>query len=323
MEQIFKFRVEALHEGERLDQFLITQLSEYSRTFIQTLIKNGHVHDVASSKIYVKPSLKVSQGIELNVTIPPPKEWHLKPEPNILFDIIDEDDHVLVIHKPDGLVVHPAPGHLSGTLVNGLLHYLGDQLKNIGGVERPGIVHRLDQFTSGLMVIAKSQEAFYSLQNQLQDRSLTRRYYGMCFGKPITPTGTIHTFFGRDPKNFEKMKAFNRPSSSLKEAITHYKVIESISYDHHDISLIEFSLKTGRTHQIRVHAAWKGCPIIGDMVYTPTHIHQKITHHRQTLHAYHLQFVHPLTKDLKSYTIPMADDMIQLYESISIKKITV
>jgi 23S rRNA pseudouridine1911/1915/1917 synthase len=316
MAQTFRCVVDTLHEGERLDQFLNTQLSGYSRTFIQTLIKDGGVRDSVSLKSYIKPSFKVMEGMTFHIAVPDPKEWHLEPEAGIHFDIIDEDDHVLVIHKPYGLVVHPAPGHASGTLVNGLLHHLGNNLKNIGGIERPGIVHRLDQFTSGLMVVAKTQIAFYSLQEQLKDRSLKRGYYGLCFGKPVTPAGTIHTFFGRDPKHFEKMKVFHRSSTSLKEAITRYKIIESIPYNHDMVSLIEFSLQTGRTHQIRVHAAWKGCPIIGDLVYTPPHIHQKITHHRQALHAYHLQFIHPLTQDLKSYTIPMARDLIELRKTI-------
>lgn len=267
--------------SERLDKFLVSSLPEFSRSRIQGLIADGFV-DV-NGRAAQKAGQPLETGDSLTVRIPPPVPTHLVAE-QIPLDVIFENDDLLVVNKPAGMVVHPAAGHSSGTLVNAVLGH-DPEIEGIGGEERPGVVHRLDKYTSGLILLAKNERAHRWLQDQFRLRQVEKTYLALVDGKPPTPSGRVEAHIGRDPKNRKRMAILS--ASKGREAISEYKTLAS--FKNH--TLLEFHPLTGRTHQIRLHCAFLKCPIVGDEVYgrkTST-----IPLARHFLHAIRLKIVLP------------------------------
>ncbi len=312
----------------RLDKALSITLPELSRSRVQMLIAQGHVS--RSGKPIADSAHKVKAGEEYCVNIPPPTSSEIKAMP-IPLSIVYEDEHMLVIDKPAGLTVHPAAGHYDDTLVNALLAHCGATLSGIGGVARPGIVHRIDKDTSGLLVVAKHDEAHRALAAQLAKRTLKRVYQCVVWGVPKPAQGTITGNIGRSPHNRKKMAIVK----GGKEATTHYKVIEG--YGIRDMgygkmksqipnpksqfslaSLLECRLETGRTHQIRVHLAHKGHALVGDPVYGSAPLRKRLPidfaldFPRQALHAAQLSLIHPITLKHMDFLSPLPDDMKRL-----------
>ena len=299
-EVIMEYKIENDDELIRLDKFLLDKL-DVSRSKLQEMIKQGLVlvNDSKKKNSYV---LRVNDVI--NVIGELKIETDVKPE-NMDLDIVYEDDYLMVINKPSGLVVHPAAGHYNGTLVNGLLAHTNSLSSNNGEV-RPGIVHRIDKDTSGLLVIAKDDKTHEELSKQLKDKTLSRIYVALVQGRINHDTGTIDAPIGRDPSDRKKMCV----TENGKEAITHFKVLERYK----DASLIECKLETGRTHQIRVHMSHIGHPLVGDFLYggeNPTLID------RQALHSYKLAINHPVTGERLVLEAPLPDDFIKVIEKIS------
>lgn len=292
----YSFEVEQDLEGTRIDLVLSLLLPDTSRSFIQKLIEEGHLlwnGSVCSSK-----KEKVHLGDKLEIEIPEPEKLEVKAE-DIPLDIIYEDDDVLVVNKPKGMVVHPAVGNYTGTLVNAIMYHCGDRLSSINGVIRPGIVHRIDKDTSGLLMIAKNDKAHEKLSKQLEDHSLTRRYVALVHNGFSKDEGIVDMPIGRDPKN-RLRQAVN--GSGAKNAITHYKVLERIG----KYTLIECRLETGRTHQIRVHMAYIKHPVAGDLVYGPKD--KEIHEEGQLLHAKILGFIHPSTEEYMEFSAPLPEN---------------
>lgn len=285
-------------EGIRLDKFLISKL-DVSRSKVQEMIKQGLV--TVNDKL-LKSSYNLKLNDKVKVLGKLIEETDAKPEEMDL-DIVYEDDDVMVINKPSGLVVHPACGHFSGTLVNGLLSHT-KSLSSSNGDLRPGIVHRIDKDTSGLLVVAKNDKAHEALSNQLKDKSLSRIYIALVSGRINHDTGTIDAPIGRDPYDRKKMCVTDENS---KEAITHFKVLDRYK----NSTLIELKLETGRTHQIRVHMAYIKHPIINDPVYG---LSKKTTSFGQMLHAKEITFNHPKTKKEMTFTCNVPDEFNDLLE---------
>ena len=279
-DRVLNFRFER-ETPERLDKFLVEQLQEFSRSRIQGLIVDGFV-DV-NGRAAKKAGQTLESGFNVTVRIPPPVPTDLVAE-DIPLDIVFENDDLLVINKPAGMVVHPAAGHSSGTLVNAVLGY-DPEIEGIGGEERPGVVHRLDKETSGLIVLAKNERAHRWLQDQFRLRKVEKTYLALVDGKPPTPSGRVEAYIGRDPSHRKKMAIVSE--SRGREAISEYKTVES--FDKH--TLLEFHPLTGRTHQIRLHCAFLGCPIVGDEVYGRKKPSVEIDRH--FLHAFRLKIVLP------------------------------
>lgn len=323
MSETHTFEIENMHDGLRLDKALTELCVDLSRARIQSLIKDGQIQ--VNGFIEKSASSKVDRGDEVTIIIPEIVEAAPKAE-NIALDIVFEDKHLLVINKPIGLVVHPGAGNWDGTLVNALLHHCGDSLSGIGGVARPGIVHRLDKDTSGLMIVAKHDKAHIGLSEQLSDRSLSRVYHALVFGTLMPMSGEIDKPIGRDLKNRQKMAVTAKNS---KEAITNYKVLKEYRGA---LSLVECKLQTGRTHQIRVHMAHKKHPLIGDPLYggqptairaglkkaqyDPELIENVINFPRQALHAKSISFIHPISDEFMSFDSDYADDFSNLLNSL-------
>lgn len=279
-DRVLNFRFER-ETPERLDKFLVEQLQEFSRSRIQGLIVDGFV-DV-NGRAAKKAGQTLESGFNVTVRIPPPVPTDLVAE-DIPLNIVFENDDLLVINKPAGMVVHPAAGHSSGTLVNAVLGY-DPEIEGIGGEERPGVVHRLDKETSGLIVLAKNERAHRWLQDQFRLRKVEKTYLALVDGKPPTPSGRVEAYIGRDPSHRKKMAIVSE--SRGREAISEYKTVES--FDKH--TLLEFHPLTGRTHQIRLHCAFLGCPIVGDEVYGRKKPSVEIDRH--FLHAFRLKIVLP------------------------------
>jgi len=289
---------------ERLDKFLVGQLQEFSRSRIQGLIAGGFV-DVNG-----RPARKAGQPLEagdtLTVRIPPAAPSGLIPE-NIPLDILFENDELLVVNKPAGMVVHPAAGHAAGTLVNAVLGYDPD-LEGIGGEERPGVVHRLDKETSGLILLAKNERAHRWLQDQFRLRKVDKTYLALVDGKPPTPSGRVEAPIGRDPKNRKRMAIV--PASKGREAVSEYKTLETFAKH----TLLEFHPHTGRTHQIRLHCAFLKCPIVGDKVYgrkTPS-----LEIGRHFLHAWRLKITLPNEKEPRTFDAPLPEELVNVLDSL-------
>ena len=291
------FTVPAGAEG-RLDAWLAAQAPDLSRARIQALIKEGRVTcGGAAVKANARP--KAGQVVEIVVPAPVPAI----PEPEeIPLDILYEDGDCLVLNKPAGLVVHPAPGHASGTLVNALLHHCRD-LGGVGGVERPGIVHRLDKDTSGLMVVAKNDAAMAGFVRLFQTGGIAKEYLALVHGAPQKASGTVSTLIGRHPEHRKKMAVVARNG---KHAVTHYAVEKRMGV----ISLVRCRIETGRTHQIRVHMQSLGCPVVGDALYGKSAADKRLSPvpARQMLHAAHLVFAHPVTGAAMDFTAPLPAD---------------
>lgn len=304
-EEKIEFVAASEEEGSRLDAFLSGKLSEYSRSFLQKNIKNGcvQVNDKPS-----KASYKVANGDHITFEVPALTEPQIEPE-NIPLDILYEDDDVIVINKPKQMVVHPAPGHYTGTIVNGLMYHCKDSLSGINGVMRPGIVHRIDQDTTGVIVACKNDQAHQCIAQQLKEHSITRKYHAIVLGH-LEEDGTVEGKIGRHPIERKKM-ALNEKNG--KEAITHYHILDHLNNKY---TYVECQLETGRTHQIRVHMASIGHPILGDQVYGP----QKCPYHLkgQTLHARTLGFIHPRTKEYMEFEAPLPEYFQKLLKSLQV-----
>lgn len=278
----------------RLDKYLAAQFPEQTRSFLQKLIKDGEV--LVNGK-QVKSGFSLSAGDEVTVNIPEPKELDVEPQKMDL-EIVYEDEDVILINKPKGMVVHPAPGHTKDTLVNGLLYHCKDRLSGINGVARPGIVHRIDRDTTGILIVCKNDLAHQSIAAQLKEHSITRRYRALVHGNLKDDQGTIEGAIGRHPVDRKKM-AINERNG--KPAVTHYTVLERFG----SYTLIECVLETGRTHQIRVHMASTGHPLVGDEVYGPAKCPFKLQ--GQCLHAMVLGFVHPRTGEYLEFSVPLPE----------------
>ncbi|HEX2448491.1 MAG TPA: RluA family pseudouridine synthase [Methyloceanibacter sp.] len=310
-------------EGQRLDRFLTEHLPELSRTRVQTLIKDGRVSSGGATIVDVKYRVKPGDRFALDVPPAAPPEPAAEAIP---LNIVYEDDALIVIDKPAGLVVHPGAGHAAGTLVNALIAHCGMSLSGIGGVARPGIVHRLDKDTSGLMVVAKTDQAHRALAEQFADHGRTgeleRGYLALVWGAPSRPQGTIAAPIGRHPTSRTKMAVL--PPEKGREAVTHWRVVETFGRGKEPIaSLIECTLETGRTHQVRVHLAHIGHPLIGDPLYgqgfksklrkLPEPLQAKLAAlDRQALHATHLAFVHPKSGTLLKFNSPLPADLAEI-----------
>ena len=288
----------------RLDKFLADHLEDYSRTYIQKIISEGRVA-LDGFPIY-KKSEPVYPGDEVEVSIPPAVESDLVPEA-IPLEILFENQDLIVVNKPPGMVVHPALGHRSGTLVQAVLHYC-PEIEGVGGVKRPGLVHRLDQFTSGVILLAKNDPAHQSLQDQFRSRQVEKVYLTLVDGKPPTPNGRIEVAIGRDSKYRQRMApVLDRDG---KEAISEYFTMSE--YPKH--TYLKVKILTGRTHQIRIHMGFIGCPVVGDTVYgrkKPT-----LSIDRQFLHAHQLSIIIPGEKETTRFEAPLADDLKDVLDSL-------
>lgn len=301
----FKILVETPDSGKRLDLLIASRIFDCSRSFAASLIRKGTVRVHGSKK---KPGYRVRAGDKIHGCIPPPEPVSFEPE-HMAIDILFEDDDIIVINKAPGLVVHPAPGHYTGTLVNGLLYHFPG-LEGIGGKLRPGIVHRLDKDTSGVLVVAKNASAHHSLSDQFKNRRIKKKYLAIVHGRMGPDSGVISFPVGRHPVDRKKMSTHSRKS---RLAETTWKVKERFI----PATLIELNLKTGRTHQIRVHCAAIHHPVVGDSIYGGRGERRKSGWYkdlfksisRQMLHAWRLELIHPVTQDILSFKAPIPTDM--------------
>lgn len=301
-EEIREFLVEEDEEGDRLDVYLSDQFVDMSRSYIQKIIKDKKVTvngKVEKAKYLVKEEDKVV------IEIPKPKILEVAPQ-DIPIEIVYEDDDIIIVNKPQGMVVHPAPGNYEGTLVNAILYHCKGNLSSINGVIRPGIVHRIDKDTSGILMIAKNNNAHNCLAEQLKDHSITREYEFICHGVFKEDNITVDRPIGRNPKDRLKMAIV--PNG--KRAVTHFEVLERFNgYTH-----VRARLETGRTHQIRVHAMSINHPLVGDPVYGPKN--SKIKLNGQALHAKKLGFIHPTTKEYVEFDSELPDYFQKLLEKL-------
>ncbi len=300
------FTVDPADTGVRLDKYLSDRIDDLSRSAIAKLIEDGKV------TIGAKPaqkSTRLTAGDAVSVIVDAPRPVDIIPE-NIPLDIVYEDDHLLVVNKPKGMVVHPAPGNYSGTLVNALMYHCGDDLSGINGELRPGIVHRIDKNTSGLLAVAKSDVAHAGLSAQIADHSFTREYLAVAYGNIKDDERTINAPIGRHKTDRKRMCVTEQNS---KPAVTHIKVLERYG----DFTYISCRLETGRTHQIRVHLAYIGHPIAGDDVYGPKKVITSLG--GQCLHAYRLGFIHPVTGEYIEFTADPPDSFTAFLSKIRAK----
>ncbi len=284
-------------KADRLDKFLVTRLPEFSRARLQGLIDEGFV--TINNVRAKKSGQSIESGAEIEVRVPPPVPSGLVGE-DIPLNIIFENDDLIIVNKPAGMVVHPAAGHDSGTLVHAVLGYDPD-LEGIGGEERPGLVHRLDKETSGLIVLAKNERAHRWLQDQFRLRTVEKTYLALVDGKPPTPTGRVEASIGRDPSHRKKMAIVT--AGKGREAVSEYKTLEAFN----DHTLLEFHPHTGRTHQIRLHCQFLGCPIVGDSIYGRKSLTVDIDRH--FLHAYRLKIVLPGEKEPGVFTAALPEEL--------------
>lgn len=294
------------NEGIRVDTWIAANLPEYSRSFIQKLIEEGQIKVDGRN---IRSSYRVGVNDILEINIPPPVDMDAKPE-DIPLEILYEDQDLLVVNKPKGMVVHPAHGNYQGTLVNALLAHCKD-LSGIGGVNRPGIVHRLDKDTTGLLMVAKNDLSHQILAQQIKDRLVTRLYIALVHGQMRNLTGTIDAPIGRHLTNRKKMAVVARNG---KAAITHYRILEVLGA----YTLIEARLDTGRTHQIRVHMSYIGHPVVGDTVYGPKRPHLGLK--SQALHATYLAFHHPRTDEYLKFSTPLPEEFAIILEKLRKKE---
>lgn len=296
-------------QGERLDRWLSAQRSDVSRSRWQKLIEQGNVS--LNGQIITDKNTKLKNGDRLHVTVPQPSPLELTPEA-IPLDILYEDDHLLIINKPAGLVVHPAPGHHQGTLVNALLYHCPN-LPGIGDVQRPGIVHRLDKDTTGALVVAKNDHAHQHLQAQLKAKTARREYLGVVYGSFSAPKGTIDLPIGRHPVDRQKMTVVPLEKGG-RQAVTHWQVLEHLG----NHTLMLFRLETGRTHQIRVHTTHMGHPLLGDPLYSAGH-GVGVNLPGQALHAWKLTLEHPVSGELIEAIAPQPEHLTKLLKVLRSK----
>ncbi len=293
-------------EGERIDKCISNYLESLSRSYIQKIIKDGkaYVNDAV-----VKANYKVKVDDKVQFEIPDCEEPDIPPQ-DIPLDILYEDKDILIVNKPKDMVVHPAPGHYEGTLVNAIMFHCKDELSGINGVLRPGIVHRIDKDTTGSIIICKNDEAHRKIAQQLKDHSITRKYRAIVYGRIMEEEGTVNAPIGRHPTDRKKM-AINEKNG--KPAVTHYKVLERFD----KYTYIECQLETGRTHQIRVHMTSIGHPLLGDEVYGNAKCPFKLE--GQTLHAMTIGFIHPTTGEYVEYEAPLPEYFEHLLQILRTK----
>lgn len=293
-------------EGERIDKCISNYLESLSRSYIQKIIKDGkaYVNDAV-----VKANYKVKVDDKVQFEIPDCEEPDIPPQ-DIPLDILYEDKDILIINKPKDMVVHPAPGHYEGTLVNAIMFHCKDELSGINGVLRPGIVHRIDKDTTGSIIICKNDEAHRKIAQQLKEHSITRKYRAIVYGRILEEEGTVNAPIGRHPTDRKKM-AINEKNG--KPAVTHYKVLERFD----KYTYIECQLETGRTHQIRVHMTSIGHPLLGDEVYGNAKCPFKLE--GQTLHAMTIGFIHPATGEYVEYEAPLPEYFEHLLQILRTK----
>ena len=301
-----------IYQGEkeiRLDKLLSERLSSFSRTFLQKRIRGGDVQ--VDGETILRKAEPVFPGSRVELFIPPAEDSSLVPE-NVPLDIVYEDQNVLVVNKPAGLVVHPGPGHSQGTLVNAVLGYL-PEIEGVGGIKRPGLVHRLDQDTSGVILLAKNDRTQHFLQDQFQSRTVDKTYLALVDGQPPTQQGRIEVAIGRDRKNRQKLAAV--PAKAGKNAISEYYTLEQFASH----TLLEVRILTGRTHQIRIHLAYLNCPVVGDTTYgrqSPS-----IPIERQFLHAARISIRLPGERVKKTFEAPLPEELEVVLEELNERKV--
>lgn len=296
------YRVEAGEAGVRLDVFVTSREGKLSRSFVQKLIGDGAV---TVNQAAARANYRLKEGDTVVVTLPPPVELTVQPEP-IALEIYHEDKDVIVVNKPRGMVVHPAEGNYTGTLVNALLYHCRD-LSGINGVLRPGIVHRIDKDTSGLLMVAKNDLAHEHLAGQLKEHTVRRGYLALAHGVLTSDRGVVDAPIGRDPRDRQKMAVTIRNS---KAAVTHYRVLGRVG----NYTLLKLRLETGRTHQIRVHMAYIGHPLVGDTRYGPGKPHFNLE--GQFLHAYLLGFIHPRNGEYMEFRAPLPAELTAVLKKL-------
>lgn len=300
--------------GWRLDRALAALLPTYSRERLKALISSGQV--VSDGQLSRDPSAKAKEGTSFSVAVPAPTPAHNEAQ-DIPIEIVFEDDHLLVVDKPAGMVVHPAAGNYDGTMVNALLHHCNGRLSGIGGVARPGIVHRIDKDTSGLLVVAKTDPAHEGLAAQFANHSIERRYSAIVAGLPKTGSGTVDANLARSTADRKKIAIVSVGRG--KRAVTHWRLVETLK----QAALMECQLETGRTHQVRVHMASVGHPLLGDPVYGRSRaehrdVLRRLEFERQALHAARLGFVHPVTGGALTFDSPIPSDMQRLLSCLRV-----
>lgn len=306
MKRELQYEVTAEEDGLRLDQYIAGRCMDLSRSYIQKLIKESRV--TINKSIQTKTKTAVQESDIVNVSLPDPKELEIKPQ-DIPLDILYEDNDVLVVNKPKGMVVHPAPGHYEDTLVNAVLYHCRDNLSGINGVLRPGIVHRIDKDTTGALIVCKNDKAHQKIADQLRAHTITRSYRAIVYNNFSEDEGMINAPIGRHPTNRKKRMVTEKNS---KEAITHYKVLDHLN---HKFNYIECRLETGRTHQIRVHMSHIGHPLLGDEIYGP--VNSKFKNLQgQTLHAATIGFIHPTTEEYMEFSAPLPDYFEKLLKTL-------
>ncbi|MFV0315139.1 MAG: RluA family pseudouridine synthase [Anaerotignum sp.] len=301
--EYFTFGAEREDIGCRIDVFIAETMESLTRSGVQRLIEEGNIRVNGAN---VKANYKLKEKDVIDLEIPEAKVVEILPE-DIPLEILYEDQDLIVVNKPQGMVVHPAPGHTSGTLVNALMFHCGDELSGINGEKRPGIVHRIDKDTSGVLMVAKNDAAHQSLAEQLAEHSITRKYNAIVFNGFQEEEGTVDQPIGRNPLDRKKMAVTLKHS---RKAITHYRVIERMG----NFTLVEAQLETGRTHQIRVHMTHIGHPLLGDLVYGPKK--QPFKLEGQALHARILGFIHPTKKEYMEFEAPLPDSFKKLVERL-------
>ena len=307
MKRELQYEVTAEEDGLRLDQYIAGRCMDLSRSYIQKLIKESRV--TINKNIQTKTKTAVQESDIVNVFLPDPKELEIKPQ-DIPLDILYEDNDVLVVNKPKGMVVHPAPGHYEDTLVNAVLYHCRDNLSGINGVLRPGLVHRIDKDTTGALIVCKNDKAHQKIADQLRAHTITRSYRAIVYNNFSEDEGMINAPIGRHPTNRKKRMVTEKNS---KEAITHYKVLDHLN---HKFNYIECRLETGRTHQIRVHMSHIGHPLLGDEVYGP--VNSKFKNLQgQTLHAATIGFIHPTTEEYMEFSAPLPDYFEKLLKTLA------
>ena len=303
----FNFFINSENQGERIDKFLSSKLNDISRSYIHKLIEDSNIMVNQNS---VNKKYKLSENDMINVKIPEPQELEVVAE-NIPLDIVYEDNDLLIVNKPKNMVVHPAPGNYSGTLVNALLHHCKNSLSGINGIIRPGIVHRIDKDTSGLLIVAKNDTSHKELAEQIKNHSFTREYEAIVYGNLKEDTGTINANIVRHKTDRKKMAVV--PFLG-RNAITHYTVLKRYGNFTH----IKLKLETGRTHQIRVHMSYIGHPVVGDEVYANPKNNPFKFLKGQCLHAKTIGFIHPTTKEYMEFTSILPEYFQKILNKLSV-----
>lgn len=306
MSEIIEFLIDETYSGERLDKVISANVGSFTRSYAQKLIENKCV--TVDEEVVDNKNFKIKEHKMIKIAVPEPEMLDLKPE-NIPLEIVYEDDDLLIVNKPKGMVVHPAPGNYSGTLVNALMYHCGESLSSINGTIRPGIVHRIDKDTSGLLIVAKNDFSHKNLAEQIKNHSFSREYEAVVYGNLKNDTGTINAPIGRHKIDRKKMAVTNENS---RNAVTHYTVLKRYKNFTH----VRLKLETGRTHQIRVHMAYIGHPVAGDPIYGPKRVIKNLN--GQCLHAKHIGFVHPKTSKYIEFESDLPDYFKKFLKTLNI-----